>query len=188
MRISDWSPDVCSSDLQVELQVRRDREDPCLRLAEKHLCRLVRRGQRIAVGVQRIHAQQCGLPKFLMATDQTAALLALGHDRIGIEHVLGERSLVPEDCIHMTVVVGRDQSACAPCRSRDQAELALAATAIGRGTCPISRRYTVKVALGDDVGYARDGIRTVYGRCAIGDHFRSEENTSELQSLMRISY
>src|SRR3546814_17397506 len=71
----------------------------------------------------------------------------------------------------MTVVVGRDQSACAPCRSRDQAELALAATAIGRGTCPISRRYTVKVALGDDVGYARDGIRTVYGRCAIGDQF-----------------
>src|SRR3546814_6074785 len=42
---------------QVELQVRRDREDPCLRLAEKHLCRLVRRGQRIAVGVQRINAR-----------------------------------------------------------------------------------------------------------------------------------
>src|SRR3546814_14865098 len=102
-------------------------------------------------------------------SDWSSDVCSSDRDRIGIEHVLGERSLVPEDCIHMTVVVGRDQSACAPCRSRDQAELALAATAIGRGTCPISRRYTVKVALGDDVGYARDGIRTVYGRCAIGD-------------------
>src|SRR3546814_3326596 len=104
MRISDWSSDVCSSDLRGEVAERRVAGD------HRHRAQLDRRGRGFVGQVRDV--------------DHGAQAVHLGH------HLLAERT------------------------------------------------QAVPLAL-DRVGGIRDGV---------GGAVRSEEHTSELQSLLRISY
>src|SRR3546814_7338369 len=52
-----------------------------------------------------------------------------------------------------------------------------------RGNTPDAA--TIRIALADDQALVRSGLKALLGGF---DRIRSEENTSELQSLMRISY
>src|SRR3546814_4428571 len=132
MRISDWSSDVCSSDLPFS----------------------PRRG----IGTDDNHAKLRRNP----------AIFALLHD---ICMSAGKTRQIPQH---------RQLRALGMCRN-ENGERHLRSSLAGR--VPIDALNAVKAL----VGRSFDG-HDVSGQVSVPEDFRSEEHTSELQSLMRISY
>src|SRR3546814_3346656 len=136
MRISDWSSDVCSSDLLVEEENRRRRLE-LLHLAQQEV-------------------DQCGLAGTGLADDHGVG------DRLLPEGVLTGVGGVEVEVVRLAIGGLQGRDAVAP-----GVVLLLAGREV------VQRRKAQEIE-GTDVRQAR----TV----------RSEEHTSELQSLMRISY
>src|SRR3546814_9822156 len=131
MRISDWSSDVCSSDLKTESGIR---------------LRARQNGQTVALDAERV----------LIATGRTPNIEGLGLEEAGIA-VDGSRGIAVDDRLRTT-----------------RANTYAARDVTGRDQFVYMAAYGAKIA-------ARNALN--------GDHLvRSEEHTSELQSLMRISY
>src|SRR3546814_9007848 len=129
MRISDWSSDVCSSDLPARLEIEN------------------------RFGIE--------------FADRAAvrALHVVGEDfEFGLG--VGGRAAVEQHRLHVLLAVGLLCLA----RDRDLAQVSAGGGAAENRAHPLPR--------------GRAGLGMGYG----GDDFRSEEHTSDLQSLMRISY
>src|SRR3546814_1646080 len=154
MRISDWSSDVCSSDL---------RED-CL-VADERL--------------ERRHARQDNGLRPSTRGEVAAAFRELRERQEGPQgHVFAERN-------QADLVVGGKQLPGIGDRQEAVARLPLCAGALreahGAGEQDAALRYGSR-----DCGAAIRIIRQGQRKRRLGP--RSEENTSELQPLMRISY
>src|SRR3546814_2926208 len=148
MRISDWSSDVCSSDLRSACPSARPRTLPCP----------ARRSRRVPH-----HAAVAG-------EIVAAELRRLG----GIGRRGAEREQALERRLEPGVTIDGEIEALDHCRQESEAEL------LRHGGEPWCR-----------LGLPRsDGRRRLgFGARGAGDEIdRSEEHTSELQSLMRNSY
>src|SRR3546814_380281 len=182
MRISDWSSDVCSSDLPRRLRRRQPeghRHDRCL-----YLSRPLRRNR----PYRREGADPGAARRRLRRWRDHAAGGTLGAGKLAL--CQGRRVGPPRSTPRMAV------------RSQTQAkmrrffrmlwtQIAYVAPAILIVVAGFVFAYQfVRPAPPDRVVMAtghKDGAYFAYGQ-AYAERFRSEEHTSELQSLMRISY
>src|SRR3546814_1513557 len=141
MRISDWSSDVCSSDLLLAGELRGERGDPARLLLEEHRMHL----GGVELGAARGLGD--GIVQIAEAVDQLE---------------LARGAAVPHAALRDLVdTLGRQLARLADARD----ELAIAVL-----DPRLEDRVHLRIGAADDVG------------------LRSEEHTSELQSLMRISY
>src|SRR3546814_271835 len=157
MRISDWSSDVCSSDLWSEFSPWLSKNPPAITIDLP-----------VVLIALRLHA--IGYP--LIDGRKTIAYLHF-LQRIEVDH-------------HDTARA-RGEVAAVSIRADMLREARVVAEAEGVGFC---RRNDEASAVQLDAGAAKPVIRLQgQDRSKVGaDGERSEEHTSELQSLMRISY
>src|SRR3546814_981495 len=170
MRISDWSSDVCSSDLAERLGIGGDR------LAQRHAARddLAREGSIDRDAIERAPAAASGRHLLLRETQRDACFCGC---RAGRNQILfGRHTLVEQTLFATEIALGERQSGprglnfgVERCRftAFDDSERLPASD----GLAEVARER-------DDTPADRGGH----------DLHRSEEHTSELQSLMRNSY
>src|SRR3546814_1802467 len=157
MRISDWSSDVCSSDLREDLYFR-------LNVVNIHPPPLRARPQDIPILAQNFAAKYSeanGLSATLQITPQALEVLRAHHWRGNVREL--------ENTMHRAVLLaqdGRIGPEAIMLTGQSLSQVPQAAEAAGNGSA----------AAGEP--------KHLVGRTVA----RSEEHTSELQSLMRISY
>src|SRR3546814_12667945 len=177
MRISDWSSDVCSSDLLLHPYAIR----PIQQFAYSTGKNASEMGM-VIDAMDLLYARNLdGFAIVSSDADFTPLVMRLRNDGVAV-YGFGEEK-TPEPFVKACSVFlyleklgapeGEARDAAATTKARTQHEL--------QGDAALARilRNAVDAAQGDD-GWSHLG--------AVGSHIRSEEHTSELQSLMRNSY
>src|SRR3546814_3665361 len=182
MRISDWSSDVCSSDLRVVgLEIARHVGEVDGHVDQVFPARAAGPEHRAYIGEHRarlrgdVVGDKLAIGIVFVAGHGVAGRIAWADAGKQQQVADAARMRICPDRARRAAGVDATAHAASPCRSRSFYSAA---------------RYTVSSTAGESTSLpssrTRPSCRLHTQPCT--DRFRSEEHTSELQSLMRISY